>query len=183
MRTKVLMMILLFIAFGREADAQAYYTKNGNISFFSKTILENIEAVNNQVISVINFQNGSIQFSLLNNAFHFPKAKMEEDFNENYMESNKYPRSTFKGTISDISSIDITKDGTYQANVKGDLAIHGVTQQINAPATILIRDGNLSAASVFHVLVKDYHISVPSIVANKIGESIEIRVNCTYQKK
>ena len=135
------------------------------------------------MISVINFQNGSIQFSLLNDAFHFPKAKMEEDFNENYIESDKYPRSAFKGTISDISNIDITKDGAYQVNVKGDLAIHGVTKNISVPATIIIKDGNLSAAALFHILVRDYNISVPSIVTNKIGESIEIKISCTYEKK
>jgi len=183
MKKKVLMLLFLFTAFRWEAQGQIFYTKNGNLSFFSKTILENIDASNNQVISVINFQSGSIQFSLLNNAFHFPKAKMEEDFNENYIESDKYPRSAFKGTISDISNIDITKDGTYQVNVKGDLAIHGVTKNISVPATIIIKDGNLSAASVFHVLVKDYNISVPSIVTNKIGESIEIKISCTYEKK
>ncbi|HUZ61616.1 MAG TPA: YceI family protein [Hanamia sp.] len=183
MPAKVLMLLLLFTAFRVEANGQIYYTKNGNVSFFSKTILENIDAANNQVISVINFQNGSIQFSLLNNAFHFPKAKMEEDFNENYIESDKYPRSAFKGTISDVSNIDITKDGTYQVNVKGDLTIHGVTKNISVPATILIKDGNLSATSAFIILVRDYNISVPSIVANKIGESIEIKINCKYEKK
>lgn len=183
MTTKVLMLLLLFTAFRLESRGQLYYTKNGNISFFSKTIFENIDAANNQVISVINFQTGAIQFSLLINAFHFPKAKMEEDFNENYMESSKYPRSTFKGTISDIGNVDTSKDGAYKVNVKGSLTIHGVTKNIDVPATILINKGNLSATSVFHVLVKDYNISVPSIVSNKIGESIEVRVNCTYEKK
>jgi hypothetical protein len=183
MYTKALMLLLLFTAFRWEAKGQLYYTKNGNISFFSKTILENIDASNNQVISVINFQTGSIQFSLLNNAFNFPKAKMQEDFNENYIESDKYPRSAFKGTISDISNVDISKDGSYKVNVKGSLTIHGVTKNISVPATILIREGNLSATSVFHILVRDYNISVPSIMSNKIGESIEVRVNCRYEKK
>ena len=178
-----MILLLYFTAFRGEANGQVYYTKNGNISFFSKTILENIDAANNQVISVINFQTGSIQFSLLNNAFHFPKAKMEEDFNENYIESDKYPRSTFKGTISDISNIDLTKDGAYKVNVNGELGIHGVTKNISVPAMIIIKNGNLSATSVFDILVRDYHISVPSIVTNKIGESIEVRINCSYEKK
>lgn len=183
MNEKVLMLLLLLTAFRSEALGQIYYTKNGNLSFFSKSILENIDASNNQVISVINFQTGSIQFSLLNNAFHFPKAKMEEDFKENYIESDKYPWSTFKGTILDFSNANLTKDSTYKVNVKGDLSIHGVTKNISVPATILIKDGKLSATAVFNVLVKDYNISVPSIVANKIGESIQIKVNCSYEKK
>jgi hypothetical protein len=183
MNEKVLMLLLLLTAFRSEALGQIYYTKNGNLSFFSKSILENIDASNNQVISVINFQTGSIQFSLLNNAFHFPKAKMEEDFKENYIESDKYPWSTFKGTILDFSNANLTKDSTCKVNVKGDLSIHGVTKNISVPATILIKDGKLSATAVFNVLVKDYNISVPSIVANKIGESIQIKVNCSYEKK
>ena len=163
--------------------SQTFYTKNGNISFFSKSVLQNIEADNNQVISVLNTQSGAIQFSLLNNAFHFEKAKMQNDFNENYMESDKYPRSTFKGTITDISDVNFGKDGTYTVNVKGDLTIHGVTKSILTPATIIMKNGNISAKATFHVLVKDYKIDIPTIVSKKIAENIEIKVDCDYQKK
>ena len=162
---------------------QVYYTKNGRISFFSKTSLENISADNNQVISVLNTETGVLEFSALNNAFHFPKAKMQEDFNENYMESNKYPKSTFKGTIADVSSIKSLKDGTYNVNVKGDLMIHGISNNITTPATITIKDGKISATSSFKVLLKDYKISVPTIVTNKIADNIEITVSCNYEKK
>ncbi len=178
-------MILLFIltAININTRAQVYFTKNGKISFFSRASLENISAANNQVISVLNTTTGSLQFSLLNSAFHFPKAKMEEDFNEDYMESNKYPKSTFKGVITDIGDISSLKDGSYPVNVKGDLMIHGVTKNITAPGTITIRDGKISAESTFKVLLKDYNISIPSIVINKIAENIEVTVNCIYEKK
>ncbi len=179
------LMILLFIltVININTRAQVYFTKNGNISFFSRASLENISADNNQVISVLNTTTGSLQFSLLNSAFHFPKAKMEEDFNEDYMESNKYPKSTFKGVITDIGDISSLKDGSYPVNVKGDLMIHGVTKNITAPGTITIRDGKISAESTFKVLLKDYNISIPSIVINKIAENIEVTVNCIYEKK
>ena len=181
---KNVILFLTLIAFAnRQADGQVYYTKNGNVSFFSKTVLENIDAENNQVISVLNIQTGTLQFSLLNNAFHFPKAKMETDFNEDYMESDKYPRSTFKGTITNPGDINFTKDGSYPVKVNGDLTIHGVTKNISAPGTIAIKDGNISATSTFKVLVSDYKIKIPSIVSNKIGESIEVKVSCNYQKK
>jgi polyisoprenoid-binding protein YceI len=163
--------------------AQVYYTKNGNISFFSKTYLENISADNNQVISVLNIETGVIQFSVLNNAFQFPKAKMQEDFNENYIESNKYPKSTFKGSITDVSNISSLKDGSYKVNVKGDLMIHGISKNITAPATITIKDGKISGTTSFKVLIKDYNIKIPTIVINKIAESIEITVSCNYEKK
>jgi len=100
---KIMTLLVILTFINSTTNAQVYYTKNGKISFFSKTSLEDISADNNQVISVLNIETGAVQFSLLNNAFHFPKAKMEDDFNENYMESNKYPKSTFKGTITDIS--------------------------------------------------------------------------------
>ncbi|MEO8948102.1 MAG: YceI family protein [Mucilaginibacter sp.] len=145
--------------------------------------MENINAVNNQVISVINFQTGVIQFSLLNNAFHFPKAKMEDDFKENYIESDKYPRSSFKGIITDIGNINFNSDGTYKVNVKGDIMIHGVTNNITIAGTITIKNGNISATSSFNLLVKDYNIQIPSIVTNKIAESIEVKVRCDYEKK
>lgn len=162
---------------------QVYFTKNGSISFFSKTILQNIQADNNEVISILNLQTGSLQFSLLNTAFHFPKAKMEEDFNENYMESDKYPRSTFKGSIANINKIDFSKDGTWQANVTGDLMIHGATKNITTIGKIIIKDGKISAAALFKILLEDYHIKIPSIVTNKISENIEININCNYEKK
>lgn len=176
-----LLALMLFVKLN--ADSQVYYTKNGNISFFSKSVLQNIEADNNQVISVLNTQSGTIEFSLLNNAFHFEKAKMQDDFNENYMESDKYPRSIFKGTISNIADVNFGKDGAYNINVKGDLTIHGVTKNISTPATIIIKNGNISAKATFHVLVKDYKIDIPTIVSKKIAENIETKVDCNYQKK
>ncbi len=175
--------LVMLITINVHTTAQVYFTKNGEISFFSKTSLENISADNNQVLSVLNTETGALQFSLLNNSFHFPKAKMEEDFNENYMESDKYPKSTFKGNITDISNINSLKDGSYTVNVKGDLMIHGVSKNIITPATITIKDGKISATSSFKILLKDYNIRIPTIVTNKIAENIEITVSCNYEKK
>ena len=180
---KILFILAMLTAMHIRTDGQVYFTKNGSISFFSKTPLEDIKADNNQVISVLNILTGAIQFSLLNNAFHFAKAKMEEDFNEDYMESDKYPKSTFKGVITDISKINFGKDGSYPINVKGDLMIHGITKNIIAPGTITIRDGNIAASASFNVLVKDYQINIPTIVSNKIAENIKITVSCRYEKK
>jgi len=176
-----LLALIFFIQLN--AQSQVYYTKNGNISFFSKSVLQNIEADNNQVISVLNTQSGSIQFSLLNNAFQFEKAKMQEDFNENYIESNQYPRSTFKGTITNISGVNFQKDGSYNVSVNGDLAIHGVTKSIAIPATIIVKNGNISAKANFNIPVKDFKIDIPTIVSKKIAENIQIKVDCDYQKK
>ena len=175
--------LTIFVISFNSGYSQVYFTKNGHISFFSKTILENINADNNQIISVLNTQTGLLQFSLLNNAFHFPKAKMEEDFNEDYMESSKYPKSTFKGIIENIDNIDFSKDGTWNVQATGDLMIHGVTKNVTVPGQINIKNGTIAAKAAFKILLKDYNIKIPSIVSNKISESIDVMVECLYQKK
>ena len=186
MRKKIIFLITILACINCiacKSFGQEYFTKNGSISFFSKAPIENIKADNNQVISVFNTQTGAIGFSVLNIAFHFPKAMMEQHFNSDYMESDKFPSSTFRGMITDISNIDFGKDGTYKVNVNGILFIHGVSKNIAARATIIVKEGKLSAVAVFKILLKDYHIKIPSIVVNNISENIEITVSCNYEKK
>lgn len=180
---KKIIILILSACCCFSAQAQQYFTKNGRLSFFSKATLENIKADNNQVISVLNLQTGEVQFSLLNNAFHFDKALMEEHFNDDYMESDKYPKSTFKGTISEPAAVQATVDGTYKVTVAGDLYIHGVTRRITLPATITVKAGKLSAAAVFTVRTSDYKISIPATVKNNIAETIQITVDCSYEKR
>ena len=181
MKRNTILILLTFICLA--GTAQKYYTKNGKISFFSKATLENIKADNNQVTSTLNTQTGELLFSLLTNAFHFEKALMEEHFNENYIESAKYPRATFKGSITNISAVSADKDGTYNVNVSGDLTIHGVTKNISTTGTITVSGGKMSASSVFPVKLKDYNISIPSAVRNNIAESVQLTVSCNYEKR
>jgi YceI-like domain len=180
-KTLILVFALLLIYIN--CSAQLYFTKNGRISFFSSSLLEDIRADNNQVISIINTATGEIQFSLLNNAFHFKKALMEDHFNAEYMESAKYPKSTFKGNIGNISTINFNNDGVYKVTVSGNLTIHGVTRAITAPGVITIKAGKISAASVCKVKIKDYNISIPSTTKNNIAETIELTISCNYEKK
>jgi polyisoprenoid-binding protein YceI len=163
--------------------AQIHFTKNGQISFFSSALLEDIKADNNQVISIINTTTGEMQFSLLNNAFHFKKALMEEHFNDDYIESAKYPKSTFKGTIANLNGVNFGADGTYNVTVSGNLTIHGITKAVTVPGSITVLSGKISAASTFKIKTKDYNISIPASVKNNIAENIELTVNCRYEKK
>ena len=171
---KYILSLLLILSTSQISLAQKVYTKNGTITFFSKSPLENITAINKQVMSVLNTENGDLQFSLLVKGFHFEKALMEEHFNENYMESDKFPKSTFKGIISNVASVDFTKEGEYAVSVSGDLTIHGVTQKVSVPGTIRVKNGNVSAVSTFKVKVADYNISIPKVVKDNIAEQIEI---------
>ena len=180
---KNLFFVILIACSALSVKAQKVYTKNGNISFFSKSPLENITATNNQVMSVLNTQTGEMQFSALIKSFHFEKALMQEHFNENYMESSKFPKSTFKGSVSDISKVAMAKDGTYPVVVSGDLTIHGVIKKVSTPGTLTVKNGVISGKSVFSVKLAEYGISIPKLVKDNIAENIEITVNCTYDQK
>jgi hypothetical protein len=165
------------------ADAQKVYTKNGSISFFSKASVENISAENSQVTSILTLPGGDLQFSVLIKAFHFKKSMMEEHFNENYLESDKYPKATFKGKINDPSKVNFAVDGTYPVQVSGDLMIHGITNNITAAGIISVKSGVIKATSTFKVKLADYKISIPSIVKDNIAEIVDVTVSCVYDQK
>lgn len=164
--------------------SQKIFTKNGKISFFSKTGLEDIDAKNNQVMSVLNTTTGEIQFSVLIKSFNFEKSLMQEHFNENYMESDKFPKSTFKGVLDDKAKVDFTKDGVYKVTVSGDMEMHGVKNKISAvPATFTVKDGKVTGDCKFKVKLADYAIEVPKLVRENISEVIDVTVSCIYDQK
>lgn len=162
------------------ANAQKYITRNGSISIYSETPVETIRADNNQVAGALDISTGEMVFEVLSRSFHFERALMERDFNENYIESEKYPKSTFKGRIVNLSDVDFTKNGNYKVNVKGDLTIHGKTREINEPGTIMVSNGNIQADSQFHLVPEDYDIKIPGVVRNKINESMQVTVSMKY---
>jgi len=183
MRIRTCVVLLVTIMLNVHCFGQKVYTKNGKNSFFSKSPVENITADNTGVLSVIDQATGDIQFSLLIKGFHFKKSLMEEHFNENYLESDKYPKAVFKGKITDAGKIKWTTDGSYTASVTGDLTLHGVTQHVTQSGTIEVRAGKVSSASTFTVKPADYKISIPAVVKDNIAEVIEVTVNCVYDQK
>lgn len=158
-------------------------TRTGQVSFFSKTPLENIDAINNETTSMLNTGTGEIVYAVLVKSFRFEKALMEEHFNENYMESDKFPKATFSGKITNLSTVDFTKDGNYAATVEGELVIHGVKKSVSTMGTLVVTGKKVSALSSFLLRPADYGIKIPSLVADKIAETIEVRVNCQYEPK
>jgi hypothetical protein len=180
---KKLILLFALAAAGHIGLAQKIYTKIGKISFFSKTKAEDINAENNQVMSVINIPTGDVQFSLLVKGFHFRKALMEEHFNENYIESNKFPNAKFKGKIENLTKVNFAKDGNYTVSVKGDLELHGVTKNIISPATVLVKGGKISGNCSFKIKPEDYNISIPGAARNSIEEFIKVTIDCNYDQK
>lgn len=177
---KKALILLAFAIFFTGIHAQKIYsTKTGKISFFSNAPLQDIEAETSEVESKL-ASNGQIVFSLLIKGFQFDNQKMEDDFNEDYMESTKYPKADFKGNITNISEINLSKDGTYPAKVKGSLTIHGVTKEITTDGTIEVKGAKVIASSKFNVAVKDYNIG-GALIGKKIANTIAITVNCEYE--
>ena len=180
MRTIGIVFIMLLL-FQEVAAQNKYFTKNGRIAFFSRAPLENIQAANKNVTCVLDTKTGNIQFSVLMKGFEFEKALMQEHFNENYVESNKYPKADFKGQVVNNSEIDYSKDGLYPATVKGKLTIHGQTRNVESEGKFEVKNGKLSAKSEFNILVSDYKIAIPNLVKDKISNTVKIKVDLALE--
>jgi hypothetical protein len=179
---KIIIFLPLIFALFVSMNAQdKYISKTGHVWFYSKTPLETIEAHNNQVATVINVKNGSIAFNILNKSFKFAKALMEEHFNENYMQSEKYPKSTFSGTIIDFDYYNFRKNGVYKVTVEGDMTIHGVKKHIKEKGNLEIKNGKISVKTKFNIKPEDYNIQIPSLVRDKIASNLETSVEITYE--
>jgi hypothetical protein len=162
---------------------ERYMTRTGHITFFSATPVENIEANNHKVTSVFDATSGSIEFAALVKAFEFEKALMQEHFNENYMESNTFPKATFKGKLSGVGEADLKKAGTYPVTVSGDLTIHGVSKPVSTQGTMTVdAAGTVKATSEFIVKPEDHDIKIPGVVRKNIAETIKVTVKLDYTK-
>lgn len=164
-------------------NAQTYLTRSAQITFFSTTTAEDIKATNNEVVSILDSKTGSYNFTVLIKSFIFPKATMQEHFNsESYMNSAKFPKADFKGTIDKISKVNLKKDGIYKISVTGDLTLHGVTKKVTAPGTITVAAGKVTANSVFKINRTDYGVTIPDMAKGKISETLEITVSAAYDE-
>ncbi|HVN58484.1 MAG TPA: YceI family protein [Bacteroidales bacterium] len=179
---KRIVLILLLLPAFTMINAQKYITKNGFIGFFSHTPMEDIKADNNQVASILDSSTGDIVFQVLVKSFHFDRALMEEHFNENYMESEKFPKASFKGKVTNLSSADLKKKGTYNITAEGDLTIHGVTNKVKVDGTLEVTDGGLNASAKFGIIPEDYKITIPGLVREKIEKSLAVTVTMKYNQ-
>jgi polyisoprenoid-binding protein YceI len=176
----ILICTLFFVSFQTQAQSK-WFTRTGSITFFSSTSAENIDATNNEVFSLVDLTKGEVAFQVLVTGFKFKKALMEEHFNENYMESTKYPKASFQGTITDLNKVNFKNNGAYQVNVTGNLTMHGITNKVTMPATINVQGGKFKAASKFNVALADYKIKIPSLVSKQVAETVEVSVSCAYE--
>jgi len=177
---KRLFLLAFFLNIVFAVNGQKYMTKNGFIGFYSHTPMEDIKADNNQVVGVLDISTGEMVFQALIKSFHFNRALMEEHFNENYMESEKFPKSLFKGKITNLASVDFSKTGTYDVTVEGDLTIRDVTNKISTKGTIEVVNGGINANSKFNIVPEDYKITIPGVVRDKFDKSMAVTVTMKY---
>jgi len=181
MNQKILFSLLLAFAFVFQIQAQKYYSKTGDISFSSKTPLEDIEAESHSASTVFDLESGKIQWAVLIKSFEFEKSLMQEHFNENYMESNTYPKAKFSGMIENPDQLDFSKDGTITVPINGQLTIHGKTNDISTEATFTISDMKVIGQNQLKLAVADYGIEIPSVVKNNIAKEITITIQAHYE--
>ncbi len=177
----ILKITIVGIILIQTAFAQKYITKNGHIRFNSDAPVEKIEANNNQVNSALDVSTGDFIFKILMKSFEFPKALMQEHFNENYAESDKYPNASFKGKITNIKEVNLSKDGVYSVKVEGDLTIHGVTKQIKTNGTLEVKSGKIIGKSIFTILLSEYNIKIPNTVVNNISNKVQIAIDINLE--
>lgn len=182
MKKTILILIMSLLGFSGISQAQKYLTKTGHIRFYSEAPMENIEAHNKQVNCAYNAATGDLVFKVLMKSFEFEQALMEEHFNENYIYSDQYPNATFKGKVTDTKALDLSKPGTYDVDVQGDLTIKGITKTVNTRGSFTVERDKLTGKSVFNVNLADYEIKIPSAVMQNISESIEITVDVDMEK-
>lgn len=178
---QTLQSIILFGALALPVflPAQRLFTRDAKVTFdaTSKGSPEQINAVNKSGTLVVDISSGRVESAVLISNFLFEKALMQEHFNENYLESSKFPKATFKGKFEDTAKVNFKQDGTYKPYLMGDLTIHGVTKSVKVPATIQVKGGKVSASTSFNVNLAEYGISIPSVVSDKVGKEAEVSID------
>lgn len=173
-------LILIFLAFPFSLQAQVWKNKDrmGKIHFFSATPMENIEAKTQTASSIINSKTDSVLFLVVISSFEFPNALMQEHFNENYMESEKFPKAMFRGKMKE--DIDFTKAGEYTCTATGNLTLHGVSKPYTVTGKFTVSGSEVHLVAKFNIKLADHDVKVPKLVAEKIAQEIATDVDVTY---
>lgn len=164
-------------------SAQKYFSRDVVARFNATTPSspELIEATSTSGSMVIDFATNTVQAAVLIKSFQFQRALMQEHFNENYMESDKYPKANFKGDIVNTGVINLKKDGTYDAKLKGKLTLHGVSKEMETTAKCTVKGKQILATANFEVQMADFKIDIPSLVSDKVAKSAKITISTALE--
>lgn len=184
MKIKSLILFVLSVLTVTNVFTQnKYYTRDGHVSFFSSTPVEDIKAVNRNASCIFDQATGKVEFNVPMKSFKFEKALMQEHFNEDFIESNEYPDATFKGVFEGIENVDFKKEGEYTVTAAGDFTVHGVTREREDEFTFIItEDGEIRGKSVFMVKPADHDIEIPGSVRENIAKEVEVTVKMNYKE-
>ena len=176
-----LLLVVLPAAFSPARAQGRYFTKTGRVSFFSVTPIEDIEAKTQQVAAVLDLGTSQLAFSLPVKSFVFKRTLMQEHFNENYIESDKFPKATFTGRFVGLDAAALATAGSHAVQVEGDLTLHGVTHHVQVPGVLELKNGQLLATATFPVAPADYNIEIPLLVRNNIAKvmTVSVALACT----
>jgi polyisoprenoid-binding protein YceI len=164
------------------AATNIYIIKKSVITFHSNAKMELVKATSSQLKGIIDADKRTFAFSVAMKSFAgFNSPLQEEHFNENYMESDKYPVASFTGHI--IEEDDFTKDGTYNIRAKGKLNVHGVEQERILQGDLLVKNGTIKLNSIFTVLLSEHDIKIPRIVHEKLASEIKVIIDAEFIKK
>ena len=178
MLKKLFILVLIVSSIGTFGQGK-FISKNAFISFYSRTPMEDILGESNEAVSILNAETGEIGFQAIMTTFHFRRALMEEHFNENYMESTKFPKTKFNGKIEGFNK-DMLTGPVANIKITGQLNVHGVEKTITVPGTLGLEDGKLVGTSKFKVTPEDYGITIPSLVRDKIGKEMDVTLKANY---
>jgi len=167
-------LLISFLTLASVASGQGFYKgENGTMRFFSSAPLEDIEAESRKVTSALNAATGEVAVLISINSFVFDKSLMQEHFNENYLESDKYPAASFTGKIPGHLSLNTGE--TRSVKVSGNLTIHNVTMARDIQVTLEMNsDGSLSASGNFKVNLEDHKVKIPQLLFQNIAEEVEV---------
>ena len=173
MNISKLLFFVVFSLLSQNTIAQKFISRNVEVQFISETPIENIQALNKQVSALFDSSTGEIVFQVPIRGFHFENALMEEHFNENYMETEEFPKATLQGKIESWPNV------TEDVEVEGVIMIHGVEKSKTFHGTMRNEKNNWIVYSEFSVNAEDFDIKIPSIVRKQIAENIVITINAT----
>lgn len=178
---KIILSLIAFLLLVN-LQAQKVFTKTGAIGFSASSPLEKIEASTKKAVGVIDLASGRVEVQVLVKSLHFEKALMEEHFNENYMESGKFPDAKFVGNITDWNSVNLKKDGSYPVKIKGDMTMHGITKNIETNGTVIVKSGSVTASKAdITIKIADFNIQIPGAVKDKIAKEAKINIDLALQ--
>ena len=180
---KKLLIVSIALVFANVTFAQRMLTRSGEIKFdASMPNLLEIAGKSNTVSAILDEATGNFATSAIIKSFRFKSPLMEEHFNENYMESSKFPNSTFKGKIAGFDAKKVSATKTVY-DVEGDLTIHGVTKKVKTKIYLSSNGGKVAASGSFSVHAQDYNIEIPNLVKEKFADQIKVIFNFELDTK